>query len=82
MPLDKTLAKIVVEINETASKFESSIVIRTDHKNIDAKSILGLTYSVLSSRTFKLEIHGPDEEQAKAAMAGVFWKNNLPVEVI
>lgn len=82
MHLNKTLAKIVVEINETANKFKSSIVIRTDNKNLDAKSILGLTYTILNSETFKLEIHGPDEEQAKAAMAGVFWKNNLQVEVI
>lgn len=82
MPLNKTLAKIVVEINETANKFRSSIVIKTDNKVIDAKSILGLAYTVLSSQTLQLEIHGPDEEEAKSAMARVFWKNNLPVEVI
>lgn len=82
MTLNKSLAKVVYEINETANKFGSSIVIITDNKTIDAKSILGLTYSVLNSQTFKLEIHGQDEEEAKTAMARVFWKNNLPVEVI
>ncbi|MGC9935163.1 HPr family phosphocarrier protein [Priestia aryabhattai] len=82
MGLNKTLAKIVVEINETANKFQSSIVIKTDDKTIDAKSILGLTYTVLSSKKFELEIHGPDEEGAKKAMSHVFWKNNLPVEVV
>ncbi|MBD8114846.1 HPr family phosphocarrier protein [Priestia megaterium] len=82
MGLNKTLAKVVVEINETANKFQSSIVIKTDDKTIDAKSILGLTYTVLSSKKFELEIHGSDEEDAKKAMSHVFWKNNLPVEVL
>lgn len=80
MNLDKILAKVVVEINQTANKFRSSIVIRTDDKNIDAKSILGLTYTVLSSKAFKLEIHGPDEAEAKIAMTRVFMKNGLPIE--
>lgn len=82
MTLDKSLAKIVVEINQMANKFQSSIVIRTDDKNIDAKSMLGLTYSVLSSRSFKLEVHGPDESEAKVAMSRVFMKNSLPVKVL
>ena len=75
-----TLAETVVEINNTASKFESSIVVKTDNKLIDAKSMLGLAYSVLHSRTFYLEIHGSDEEEAKAEMLRVFWKYNLPAE--
>ncbi|MFP3121870.1 HPr family phosphocarrier protein [Ectobacillus funiculus] len=82
MGLDKALARIVVEINEAANKFQSSIVITTDNKNIDAKSILGLTYTVLNSKTFKLEIHGPDEEEAKREMTHIFWKHNLPVEAL
>ncbi|MEF2097336.1 HPr family phosphocarrier protein [Bacillus sp. CFBP9009] len=82
MGLNKSLAKVVVEINETANKFQASIVIKTDDKTIDAKSILGLTYTVISSKTFQLEIHGKDEEDAKKAMSHVFWKNNLPVEVV
>lgn len=82
MPFNKALVNAVLEVSETANKFQSSVVIRTDTKNIDAKSILGLTYTVLSSQTFKLEIHGPDEKEAKAAMTHIFWKNKLPVEVI
>lgn len=82
MNLDKSLAKAVVEINQTANTFRSSIVICTDDKHIDAKSILGLTYSVLSSKTFKLEIHGPDEEKAKIAMVRVFMRNGLPAETL
>jgi phosphocarrier protein HPr len=79
--LNKTLAQVVVEINQTANKFESSIVIVTDKQSIDAKSILGLTYSVLSSSSFKLEIYGPDQEEAKKELLHVFWKFNLPVTV-
>ncbi|MCM3790245.1 HPr family phosphocarrier protein [Domibacillus indicus] len=82
MSLDKTTAHIVAEINQTASQYKSSIVIITDHKMIDAKSIPGLTYSILSSSSFKLEIHGPDEEKAKLAMASVLWKQSLPVGVV
>ncbi|OXS78696.1 HPr family phosphocarrier protein [Domibacillus enclensis] len=76
-----TLAQAVVEINHTASTFKSSIVIKTDEKLIDAKSMLGLSYSVLHSKAFHLEIHGPDEETAKTAMTNVFWKYGLPVKV-
>ncbi|WP_050183827.1 HPr family phosphocarrier protein [Domibacillus robiginosus] len=76
-----TLAQAVVEINETASKFKSSIVMKTDGKLIDAKSMLGLSYTILHSKTFYLEIHGKDEEEAKTEMTKVFWKYNLPVEV-
>ncbi|AKO93565.1 HPr family phosphocarrier protein [Priestia filamentosa] len=82
MVLNKSLAKVVVEINETANKFQSSIVIKTDDKTIDAKSILGLTYTVLNSQSFQVEIHGEDEEGAKRAMSHVFWKNNLPIELV
>lgn len=81
MGLNKTLAHVVVDINQTANKFESSIVIVTDNQSIDAKSILGLTYTVLNSKSFKLEIYGPDQEEAKKEMLHIFWKYNLPVTV-
>ncbi|WNS79220.1 HPr family phosphocarrier protein [Domibacillus sp. DTU_2020_1001157_1_SI_ALB_TIR_016] len=76
-----TLAHAVVEINEIASKFKSSIVIKTDEKMIDAKSMLGLSYSILHSKEFHLEIHGPDEEEAKKEMMIIFWKYNLPIGI-
>lgn len=81
MAIDKTLAKVVVQINQTANKYQSSIVIKTDNAMIDAKSILGLTNSILTSSSFHLEIHGSDEDQAKTAMQQVFRKNGLPVSV-
>lgn len=82
MNLDKSLAKTVVEINQEANKFRSSILIRTDDKNIDVKSILGLTYSVFSSKTFKLKIQGSDEKEAKIAMSRIFMKNGFPFEIV
>jgi phosphocarrier protein HPr len=81
MEISNTFAELVVVINKTAQEFQSSIVIKTDRKSFDAKSILGLTYSVLSSKTFELEIHGPDENEAKKAMANVFYRHNVPVHV-
>jgi phosphocarrier protein HPr len=82
MGLTKKNAGIILDINQTANNFKSSIVIRTDDKNLDAKSLLGLTYTLISSQTYKLEIHGPDEEDAKIAMNQVFGKHRIPVEVI
>lgn len=49
-------------------------------KNLDAKSILGLSMTLLSATSYKLEIHGTDEAEAKAAMVEVFNKHNLILE--
>ncbi|SIQ72366.1 HPr family phosphocarrier protein [Domibacillus enclensis] len=81
MEISNTFAQLVVDINRTAQQFASSIVIKTDQRSIDAKSILGLTYSVLSSKTFELEIHGEDEEEAKKEMVKVFHHYNVSVKV-
>ncbi len=70
----------IIEINQTASKYNSSIVIRIGTKHIDAKSILGLSVTLLSDQKYKLEIHGPDEEEAKADMLNVFSKHGLEIE--
>jgi phosphocarrier protein len=70
----------VVEISQTASKFVSSIVLQFENKYIDAKSILGLFTTLLESTTYKLHVHGPDEEEAKKAMQEVFAKHNLKIE--
>lgn len=74
--------KAIVEINQTANKFQSSIVLRTNDKNLDVKSILGLSFTLLSAQTYTLEIHGPDEKEAKSAMAEVFKKHSLIVEIL
>jgi phosphocarrier protein HPr len=73
----------IVDINQTAARFKSSIVLRINHtKFVDVKSILGLSISLFRSNDYKLEIHGPDETEAIAAMLEVFNKHHLLVELI
>lgn len=73
--------KAIVAINQAASGFESSIVLRIDNKFIDVKSILGLTFTLISNEEYVLEIHGPDKEEASRVMSEVFEKNGLSVRV-
>ncbi|UUZ82008.1 HPr family phosphocarrier protein [Paenibacillus sp. P26] len=74
--------KAIVEINQAASRFASSIVVLANEKHIDVKSILGLSLTLFNNQEYKLEIHGPDETEAKAAMADVFQKHGLRVTVL
>lgn len=78
----KAEVRSIVDINQTASDFKSSIVLRvSDTKFVDVKSILGLSISLYKNLAYKLEIHGPDEEEAKSAMLEVFSKHHIYVEV-
>jgi len=72
-------ASAIVSINQTANRFQSSIVLRWKGKAIDVKSILGLSLTLLSSQEYTLEVHGPDEAEAKAAMIAAFEKHGLRV---
>jgi phosphocarrier protein HPr len=72
----------IVEISQTANKYRSSIVLQYDNKYIDVKSILGLFTTLLTSSNYDLHVHGPDAEEAKAAMAEVFAKHNLQINSI
>jgi phosphocarrier protein HPr len=73
----------IVDINQTAARFKSSIVLRINHtKFVDVKSILGLSITLYRSHDYKLEIHGPDETEARAAMLEVFKKHHLLVQLI
>ncbi|MCZ8518593.1 MULTISPECIES: HPr family phosphocarrier protein [Paenibacillus] len=74
--------RAIVEINQTASQFTSSIVIRVENRSIDAKSILGLSFTLFGNQNYKLEVYGPDEEEAKKAMAAVFEKHGLQLDVL
>jgi len=74
--------RAIVDINQMAADFKSSIVLRTsDSKFIDVKSILGLSIILYQTHAYHLEIHGPDEEEAKTAMIHIFNKHNLQVDV-
>ena len=44
--------------------------------------MLGLSITLLHDDELKLEIHGPDEKEAKEAMHDVFAKNGLRVELV
>ncbi|WP_348620029.1 HPr family phosphocarrier protein [Paenibacillus polymyxa] len=71
----------VVEIAQTASKFTSSIVLHSENKYIDVKSILGLFTTLVSSHSYELHVHGPDAEEAKKAIIEVFEKYGLHISV-
>jgi len=72
----------IVDISQTANKFRSSIVLQAENKYIDVKSILGLFTTLVSGHAYELHVHGPDAEEAKAAMAEVFAKHNLNITVV
>ncbi|WP_374020009.1 HPr family phosphocarrier protein [Paenibacillus thiaminolyticus] len=72
----------IVEISQAANKFRSSIVLQADNKYIDVKSILGLFTTLVGSQKYELHVHGPDADEAKAAMAEVFKKHGLDVSVV
>ncbi|MFC4809980.1 HPr family phosphocarrier protein [Paenibacillus sp. GCM10023250] len=72
----------IVDISQTANKFRSSIVLQAENKYIDVKSILGLFTTLVGGHSYELHVHGPDAEEAKAAMSEVFAKHNLNVSVI
>lgn len=72
----------IVEISQTANRFRSSIVLQYDNKFIDVKSILGLFTTLVASSKYDLHVHGPDAEEAKEAMTGVFAKHDLKINNI
>ncbi|MEH7084927.1 HPr family phosphocarrier protein [Neobacillus drentensis] len=72
----------IVEINQTANNFQSSIVLRVNNRSLDVKSIIGLSVTLITSNEYHLEIHGTDEEEAKKQMVNVFQKHGLKVELI
>ena len=72
----------IVDISQTANKFRSSIVLQAENKYIDVKSILGLFTTLVGGHSYELHVHGPDADEAKAAMAEVFAKHNLDITVV
>lgn len=72
----------IVDIAQTAGKFNSSIVLQADNKYIDVKSILGLFTTLVSSQSYELHVHGADAEEAKKAMTEVFAKHGLKFTVV
>lgn len=69
--------KAIVEINQAANQFQSSIVIQVGTRFIDVKSILGLSVTLFNNQAYKLDIHGPDEKDAIEVMKRIFDKHGL-----
>lgn len=69
--------KAIVEINQAANQFQSSIVIQVGSRFIDVKSILGLSVTLFNNQAYKLDIHGSDEEKAMEVMKRIFDKHGL-----
>ncbi|MGG4484196.1 HPr family phosphocarrier protein [Paenibacillus illinoisensis] len=80
--MKRKITEAIMEVNHTANQFKSSIVLLVQGKSIDVKSMLGLSITLFHDDEFKMEIHGPDEQEAKHAMQTVFAKNGLVVEFI
>lgn len=72
----------IVELSQTANKFRSSIVLQADNKYIDVKSILGLFTTLLGNHAYELHVHGPDAAEAKKALAEVFEKHSININVV
>lgn len=72
----------VVEIAQIAGKFTSSIVLQADNKYIDVKSILGLFTTLVGSQSYELHVHGPDADEAKAAVSEAFAKHGLDIKIV
>ncbi|ANE47450.1 PTS sugar transporter [Paenibacillus swuensis] len=72
----------IVELSQTASKFTSSIVLQYENKYIDVKSLLGLYTTLVGNQSYELHVHGPDEAEARQAMADVFAKHNMKVTIV
>lgn len=77
--MDEKAIRLMVDVNQTASSFKSSIVLRIGNKFIDAKSIVGLSLTLMTSQGYTLEIYGPDEEAAKLSMVKVFKQHGITV---
>ncbi|RXZ77044.1 HPr family phosphocarrier protein [Paenibacillaceae bacterium] len=72
----------IVDISQTANRFRSSIVLQAENKYIDVKSILGLFTTLVGGHSYELHVHGPDADEAKAAMNEVFAKHNLNINIV
>jgi len=65
-PLTRTMA---AEVVQTASRFESRVMISRHQKIVNAKSTLGLlSLSVEDQNDMVLVVEGPDEQEAAEAI--------------
>jgi len=62
----------LVELINTASKFESEILIKSNSFTIDAKSLMGVISMIIPNITITLVTKGEDEEEALQEVSRFF----------
>lgn len=66
-------ARPAAMIVQTASRFESRIMLGKDDEEINAKSIMGIiTLGAGYDTVLNLKVEGPDEQEAADALAALF----------
>ncbi len=66
-------ARPAAMIVQTASRFESKIMLGKDNEEINAKSIMGIiTLGAGYDTVLKMRVDGPDEQEAADALAALF----------
>ena len=66
-------ARPAAMIVQTASRYESKIMLGKEDEEINAKSIMGIiTLGAGYDTTLKLRVEGPDEQEAADALASLF----------
>ncbi len=66
-------ARAAAKLVNTASRFESEVLIEHNGQNVNAKSIMGLMMlAATNGTTLSMRVEGPDAEQAADAVAGLF----------
>ncbi len=68
-------ARPAAMIVQTASRFESKIMLGKDNEEINAKSIMGIiTLGAGYDTVLKMRVEGSDEQEAADALAALFEK--------
>lgn len=66
-------ARPAAMIVQTASRYESKIMLGKDNEEINAKSIMGIiTLGAGYDTVLKMRVDGPDEQEAADALAALF----------
>ncbi len=62
-------ARASAKLTQTASRFASNVWLTRDGRRVNGKSIMGvMMLAAAKGTTLKLEVDGPDEEEAMAAL--------------
>jgi len=63
-------ARASAKLTQTAARFASDVWLARDGRRVNAKSIMGvMMLAAAKGTTLKLEVEGPDEQEAMAALS-------------